>query len=64
MENSICCPLFTGDKEIIEPCIKHKCAWWDDEFKCCIIHSLSHIWSRLSAIEDELYTLNEILKEK
>jgi len=59
MENSIYCPFTqTGI------CEKDKCAWWDDEFKCCIIHSLSHIWSRLSAIEDELYTLNEILRKK
>jgi len=36
------CPLsLASDGEMLEPCMKEYCGWWDEDEECCAVVSLA-----------------------
>jgi len=36
------CPLLTGAFRVLYPCVKGKCAWWDELDEQCLMESLKY----------------------
>lgn len=53
------CPILSNKEP--KKCMENKCAWWDNEKKCCAIRTISEMTSAITG--DGYTTLDDISQD-